>query len=543
MRAVDRLEGRAWFARTAAAVLVVVAVGSLPDPDLRSVAALAALWIPAITGTQWLQRTWRSPLARAVAVLADVGALATAARIEPGLVPSVVVLIASLGMVHARDLTPAQRCLVGLSVVAAQGAAGVVGGDAVALAAVVDTIALAVGALLWGEQDRERRRTHAALDRADQLTEAVLTGIGEAIVVTDANGNVRSSNEAAEITFGNRVEGTCAAALGLHLRDPEILDCSTGCRLLDPATGTGQEQVTRDHPGGARQSLLANVRAVRGPSGRIREVVHSYRDVTAMREADQAKSLFLATASHELKTPIAVITGFASLLDQDGATEEQRATAIRTIRARGRELTDIVDRLLLVSRIEAGDHRIATQPTELRPLLTSRVDALVDLTERPVRLTMPESMPAVDGDGAAIVSIVDHLVENAVKYSPGGEPVTIAVTVTDDEVHLDVTDEGIGMSTRDIDHCFDVFWQAEGHDTRRFGGSGVGLYIVRSMSRAMGGDVEVVRSAPGQGTTMRCTLHRSDAERLVQSRRQPRSSEGAMIDEFMRHVGAVDDER
>lgn len=538
MTAVDRLEGRTWFARTAAAVLPVLALGAVPEPALRSVVAVAALWIPAITVTQWAQRPWRPAPGRALATIVDLAALAAVGRIEPALLPVVVVLLATTGMVHARDLGMGQRLLVGLGVLAAQVAAGVAAAEALALTLVVDVMALTIGALLWGEQDRERRRTDAALDRADQLTEAVLTGIGEAIVVTDASGRIQSGNEAAEVTFGAPAAGTCQAALGLH-RGPETLDCSAGCPLLDAETGVGQAEVSRDHPGGARQALLANVRAVRGPTGRVREVVHSYRDVTSLKEAEQAKAVFLATASHELKTPIAVITGFAALLDQDSVTEEQRATAARTIRSRGRELTEIVDRLLLVSRIDGGDHRLRTQPTELRPLLTNRVDDLCTSTERPVRLRLPAELPAVDADGAALQTVLDHLVENAVKYSPGGEPVDVDVAVHEDEVHLEIRDQGIGMSTRDVEHCFEVFWQAEGHDTRRFGGSGLGLYIVRAMCRAMDSDVEVATSTPGGGTTMRVRLRRTDARQRPSV--APAISEGAMIDEFIRQVGAAED--
>lgn len=540
MTAVDRLEGRTWFARTAAAVLPVLALGALDDPELRAVAAIAVLWVPVITLTQLLQRRLRTVPARAVATVVDLGALAAIARAEPGLLPFTIVLAASIGMVHARDLGIAHRLLVGVAIVTSQFAAGVDSAETVALVTVVDAIALAVGALLWGEQDRERRRTDAALDRAGQLTEAVLTGIGEAIVVTDASGRIQSSNEAAEITFGAPTTGTCQAALGLH-RGPETLDCASGCPLLDPETGVGQAEVSRDHPGGARQALLANVRAVRSPTGRVREVVHSYRDVTALKEAEQAKALFLATASHELKTPIAVITGFAALLDQENVTEEQRATAVRTIRSRGRELTEVVDRLLLVSRIDGGDHRLRTQPTELRPLLTDRVDDLCTSTERPIRLTLPADLPAVDADGKAFVTVLDHLVENAVKYSPGGEPVDITVSVHDHEVHLEVSDEGIGMSARDVEHCFDVFWQAEGHDTRRFGGSGLGLYIVRALCRAMDAEVEVAASVPGHGTTMRVRLARTDARKLPGVAATRPASEGAMIDEFIRQVGASED--
>ena len=133
MTAVDRLEGRTWFARTAAAVLPVLALGALDDPELRAVAAIAVLWVPVITLTQLLQRRLRTVPARAVATVVDLGALAAIARAEPGLLPFTIVLAASIGMVHARDLGIAHRLLVGVSIVTSQFAAGVDSAETVAL--------------------------------------------------------------------------------------------------------------------------------------------------------------------------------------------------------------------------------------------------------------------------------------------------------------------------------------------------------------------------------------------------------------------------
>jgi signal transduction histidine kinase len=107
------------------------------------------------------------------------------------------------------------------------------------------------------------------------------------------------------------------------------------------------------------------------------------------------------------------------------------------------------------------------------------------------------------------------LLDNAVKYSPGGEPVVVrAAREPGGTVVLDITDAGVGMDPETVRHCFDKFWQADASGTRRFGGTGIGLYIVRSLTEAMGGTVSV-RSELGSGTTFSLRLDAADAEPAI----------------------------
>lgn len=538
-----RWDGRTWIARTALAVLPVLVIGATGEAGLATAAVIACTWIPAISVTARLQLRRQGSVQRLASLATDVGALWLLATLVPALVPSVLMLLIMAGLLHMGGLDRhVTRAGAVAAVLAAQGAIATAGGvdvELFGLVAVLDVMAVVLGTLVLGEQDRHRRRSSAALHRADELTDAVLAGIGEAVVVTDAAGTVTSTNEAAELTFGHEVTGACHTALGLH-RGAGRLECSRGCPLLDEESGRGQAEVSRDHPGGTRQALLANVRAVRTPTGRVREVVHSYRDVTALKQAEQAKTLFLATASHELKTPVAVIAGYVSLLERSDLSEEERDKALAMVRSRTDQLSGIIDRLLLASRIQGGGLTLSTQPTPVLPIVHERVTALQEVTGHDIVTVTPDELPPVDADPTAVATILDHLVENAVKYSPDGSQVAVSVRASAQTVDVEVADAGVGMSRRDAEHCFDAFWQAESDDTRRFGGSGVGLYIVRSMSRAMGGDTTVVRAVPGEGTTFRVTLLRADAVVAAAPADEERHAD-TMIDEFLRQVGVTGD--
>jgi two-component system OmpR family sensor kinase len=139
-----------------------------------------------------------------------------------------------------------------------------------------------------------------------------------------------------------------------------------------------------------------------------------------------------------------------------------------------------------------------------------------------------------------LATVVDHLLDNAVKYSPEGGAITLSVDVVgDDDAELLVTDHGFGMTHEQVKHCFDPFWQAELADVRRFGGAGIGLYIVRSLVEAMEGHVSV-ESAPGEGSTFRVVLHRADRvhrEEPETVMAEPGVGERSIIREYMRQLG------
>lgn len=230
-------------------------------------------------------------------------------------------------------------------------------------------------------------------------------------------------------------------------------------------------------------------------------------------KADEAKTMFLATATHELKTPLTVIAGYAELMErQPDLDEEERAWALRSIQERVRELDDIVDRVLMSSRIEAGRIDLHVGSVDLGPLVTERVEAVRVATERVVEARGFEANPTVLADPEALATVVDHLLDNAVKYSPDGGTVRVEAEVAGDRVDVRVADEGVGMSNEEAERCFERFWQAESGDMRRFGGTGIGLYIVKSLVEAMGGRIDV-ESAPGEGATFSVRLRRADVDR------------------------------
>jgi PAS domain S-box-containing protein len=391
------------------------------------------------------------------------------------------------------------------------------------------------------ENSATRQAATAALaERLQSKADTILANVADAVLVTDATGHVIECNRAAAKLIGRGSEdlvGTpCAAALGLHLGE-RSLDCSGGCALLAVVSEDRSDlgcEVWRQGAEGRRQPLLANVSVIASAAGQ--EAVHSLRDITRLKEAEEAKTLFLATASHELKTPLTVIQGFADTLvrfpDLDPDTKK---SALEAIRARSVELARIVDRLLMSSRIEAGSLSIPLSRFDVSRLLEERTSAVAAATGRHVTYLAADRPLEAVANEEALVTVVDHLVDNALKYSPGGGPVMVWGEIDGDHVRIRVRDEGIGMDRDQAAACFEKFWQAESTDVRRFGGTGIGLYIVRSLVEGMGGSVSV-HSTLGKGSTFTVELdHRAPPP----SGSQPGQGEPTSIREFMRQIGVA----
>ncbi|HUC58961.1 MAG TPA: ATP-binding protein [Streptosporangiaceae bacterium] len=254
--------------------------------------------------------------------------------------------------------------------------------------------------------------------------------------------------------------------------------------------------------------------------GRDEQVI-DFRDVTAAKELEEAKDLFLATTSHELRTPITVVQGFASTLANrwDKMLDTDRRGAVRTIAERAESLGRLVDQLLLGSRAGANRLTVKEERFDLAGLLQDAVRVFQPLSDKHVVvIDLPPALPQAYGDLAATDSIVGQLLENALKYSPDGGTITVSASAPGvpevpgaAEIHVTVSDEGIGIAEADLERVFERFVQGEAGDRRRFGGIGLGLYIVRQLARAQGGDVTAERREGG-GTIMRLVLRRADGE-------------------------------
>lgn len=547
LRQGQRLRVRGWVLRVSVAV-VLVTVAFLAGAERATWVGygIAFVWAPLVGIVDaWARRQPEQLEPRVAALLVDGLMVVGAWLLAPEIAALIVLAQVPLVLYHAYH---AHRVLVVLAAALSLGLATItfvhpdLAANVEATVLLVYTLLIAGGLWLQQEGGYERRMSAGQLSAVAGRTEAVLAGIGDAVVVTGPAGRIRQFSQAAQQTFGCPDDAAVGHACHqiLELRDDLVeLDCSGGCPLIGLDGSAGERELWRPLATGVRQPLLASARAVRDREGRIEEVVHSFRDITSVKLADEAKTLFLATASHELKTPITVIRGFAELLAaRPELSDEQRRVALQTIEARSIELNHIVDRLLLTARIDAGKIDIQLEELDLVPIVQSRIGDVAGATTRTIDLALPDGpVPPVSAASGPVATVLEHLLENALKYSPGGEPVHVTVATTADAVELAVADRGVGMTPAQQAQCFERFWQAEPSDVRRFGGSGIGLYLVRSLVRGMHGDVWV-DSTPGQGSTFTVALRRADVVSTESAEQAPASvGERTIIEEFMRQVG------
>jgi two-component system phosphate regulon sensor histidine kinase PhoR len=269
------------------------------------------------------------------------------------------------------------------------------------------------------------------------------------------------------------------------------------------------------HPGQVIDHRLESgrwIQIVCSPLGSTGERALSFRDVTRSKAAEEARDLFLATTSHELRTPLTVVKGYAETLLERWAhlDDPQRLAALTVIQQRTSQLAELVERLLMGARPKDSAVKVEREPFDVGEMVRSTTAGL--LGPNPVHelfLDVPADLPPARGDRPSMVTVVTELVANAVKYSPDGGEIVVSADHDAGTVVLRVADRGIGVQHEDVERVFDRFWQAEKGDQRRFGGVGLGLYIVRRLVDRQDGRV-AMRAREAGGTVVEVRLPRAD---------------------------------
>jgi signal transduction histidine kinase len=231
------------------------------------------------------------------------------------------------------------------------------------------------------------------------------------------------------------------------------------------------------------------------------------QDVSYLKELDTVKSNFVATVSHDLRAPLNSIMGFASTLSQVGPLTKEQVKFVQRINASAQRMSNLVTSLLDLARV---DSRLE-QSRELCDVVALAKSVLTDLQGRALTKEIAlvldvEGSPApVVGDPAQIRQAITNLVDNAIKYSPAGHAVRVALETQSDTLLVKVYDQGPGISSRDISHIFDRFYRGKDKKYQLEHGSGLGLTLVRSIAEAHGGWVWV-ESEPEKGSTFTLQL-------------------------------------
>jgi len=247
---------------------------------------------------------------------------------------------------------------------------------------------------------------------------------------------------------------------------------------------------------------------------RLREA-EAHRLLEAAESANRTKSQFLANMSHEIRTPMTSILGYTELLmeeDLKSLDHEMWTDALATIQRNGNHLLGLINDILDISKIEAGQMTFEHRACCLTDVLADVAKLLqVRLTEKSMQLSLhfqPDVPVQVLADPTRLRQILINIVGNAVKFSEQG-PIEIDIqrsTSATNLLWIDITDLGIGMTNEQQAGLFRPFCQGDDSMTRRFGGTGLGLVISQRLAQMLGGDLQVLRTSPGAGTTMRLTL-------------------------------------
>ncbi len=232
----------------------------------------------------------------------------------------------------------------------------------------------------------------------------------------------------------------------------------------------------------------------------------------ARAEADTAntsKDEFLAILSHELRTPLTSILGWSNLLTTGDLDEKASKRALETIARNARAQKQLVDDLLDISRIISGKLRLDVRPMKLAPMIEAVVDGvrpMADARNIDLQTALDPLMNPVSGDPDRIQQIVWNLLTNAIKFTPKGGHVKVRLQRIASQVELTISDTGQGIAPEFLLHVFERFRQSDSSSTRRHGGLGLGLSIVRQLVELHGGRVTVESPGEGEGTSFKVTL-------------------------------------
>ncbi|MFF8768227.1 PAS domain S-box protein [Nocardiopsis dassonvillei] len=353
----------------------------------------------------------------------------------------------------------------------------------------------------------QRKVGHVELELLELLAAHAGVAIGNALAYEELNRQRvheqavadSSADGIAVLDFGGRVRKWNRSAVELTGYTAEVMEGRHPPFPLPACHGQPVKHKLRD--GRWLEILMAQI-------PRTHEWVVDFRDITAQKAMEDEREEFLATSGHELRTPITVIHGYATTLLRKWSrlSPDSQYQAVGTIAERSSALAALVDRLQLGSDVARGEMRVGRDRFDLPEVLRQAVSAFRPLSDRhDVTLDDLPDLPHTAGDPLATGMIMDQLLDNALKFSPRGGAVRVSAREEGDAVAVMVDDEGVGLRRGDEERIFDRFVQSgvRGEESR-FGGLGLGLYIVRQLARDQGGDVTAQRLE--RGTRMRFTV-------------------------------------
>lgn len=373
------------------------------------------------------------------------------------------------------------------------------------LQAFADQAAVAVNnARLYEQATNERRRL-----------DAILEGSADGIAILDPGHRVVKWNRAlARLThvsgataIGGRYDELVLWARlepGLNLADAE----AGGWPFSSAAPLYVEGDLQRSD--GSAIAVGVTYAPILDRTNRLVNIVASVRDITKFREAEELKSTFISIISHELKTPVSLIKGYAGTLRRDDAKWDSRTVqeSLAVIEEEADRLTHLIENLLDASRLQAGALKLNSGEVALDEMAAQLAkEYRIQTDQHDIFVDFPPGFPLVTGDEERLRQVLTNLISNAIKYSPAGGAIKLAGRVEPDRLVISVTDEGQGLPAEELSRIFDRFYRADTLATRKAQGAGLGLYLAKAVVEAHAGQIWA-SSDPGRGATFYFSLPR-----------------------------------
>jgi len=326
---------------------------------------------------------------------------------------------------------------------------------------------------------------------ARRQLEAIINSTPDPVLVTDQRNRLLLANRAAGQSFDIHVNKDIGQSIEKVIAQQPLIDL-----LLDSSEKQSVEVILPD-----KRTYLATASSVIA-EGRPMGRVCILRDVTYFKEIDTMKSEFVSTVSHDLRSPLTLMRGYATMLDMVGELNEQQHGYVKKIIAGVENMSQLVSNLLDLGRIEVG---VGLQVEDVSVLdILERTTGLLQLQASgkniSLNLEIPKNLPpAIEADQALLHQAVYNLIENAIKYTMENGSVTVRVRTTPIDLLFEVEDTGIGIAPDDLPRLFEKFYRGKQREARAQHGTGLGLAIVRSIAERHGGRVWV-ESQLGKGS-------------------------------------------
>jgi PAS domain S-box-containing protein len=360
-------------------------------------------------------------------------------------------------------------------------------------------------------------RLYQQVTREKQRLDAIIENSGDGVMLLDAEQRITVFNRALTMMTGIPAEEAigkpCYEVLVLHDHHTRQQVLELTCPL-DRCREGERFYIEGDH---IRQDAIVITLGITyspllDPEGELVNIIANIRDITHYREAEEMKSTFISVISHELKTPVSLIKGYAGTLRRQDANWDQATVqdGLAVIEEESDRLTHLIDNLLDASRLQAGHLQLDKTDVRVDKLAARMIKEFSTQTQRHTFvLDFGPDWPPVQADEERLRQVLSNLLSNAIKYSPDRGRITISGRYDSDQVYVAVTDQGIGIPPGERERIFDRFYRVDSALSRRTQGAGLGLYLVKSVIEAHGGRIWV-ESTPGQGSTFVFTLPRDD---------------------------------